>query len=92
MLWRQQDATRNSINSVGQAYFSPKKLHKLNTDQVQDLLFKEKGINWNDLPTWQKRGACVIKNSVGEWIVDKIIPIFSQDRNYVNRLVYVGEE
>lgn len=91
MLWRQQDASRNSINSVGQAHFSPKQLHGLNTDQVQDLLFKEKGINWNDLPVLEKRGACVIKSD-GVWIVDYNIPIFSQDRTYVNKFVYIGEE
>lgn len=91
-LWRQQDATRNSINSVGQANFSHKKLHSLNTDQVQDLLFKEKGINWNALPTWQKRGACVIMKEDGQWGVDWEIPVFSQDRSYINSRVYIGEE
>lgn len=89
-LWRQQDATRNSINSVGQAHFSPKQLHGLSTDKVQDLLFREKGINWNDLPTLNKRGACIIRSGTG-WIVDAQIPIFSQDREYINRLVNVGE-
>jgi tRNA(His) guanylyltransferase len=91
-LWRQQDATRNSINSLGQFYFSHKQLMNKNTDQVQDMLFKEKGINWNDLPTWQKRGACVLKDANGQWIIDKEIPIFSQNREYINKHVYVGEE
>lgn len=91
-LWRQQDATRNSINSVGQAHFSPKQLHGLNTDMVQELLFKEKGLNWNDLAPLEKRGACVVKNEAGEWDVDANIPIFSQDRNYINKFVYIGEE
>jgi len=89
-LWRQQDATRNSINSVGQSQFSPKQLHGLSTDMVQDLLFKEKGINWNDLPVINKRGACVIKVD-GKWAVDREIPIFSQDREYINRLVNIGD-
>src|SRR5579863_6236304 len=89
-LWRQQDATRNSINSVGQAHFSPKQLHGLSTNKVQDLLFKEKGINWNDLPIINKRGACVIRVD-GKWTVDKEIPIFSQDREYVNRFVNIGD-
>jgi len=89
-LWRQQDATRNSINSVGQAYFSHKQLHGKNTDQVQDMLFKEKGINWNDLPVIEKRGACIVKQE-GGWIVDREIPIFSQDREYVNKFVNIGD-
>lgn len=90
-LWRQQDAVRNSINSLGQAHFSPKQLHGLNTDQVQELLFKEKGINWNDCPIWQKRGACVIQG-IESWTIDKFIPTFSQDRSFINTRVYVGEE
>ncbi len=90
-LWRMQDAVRNSINSVGQSQFSPKQLHCKNTDQVQDMLFKEKGINWNDIPTLRKRGACVVKVD-GVWTIDREIPIFSQDRTYINRFVYIGEE
>lgn len=90
-VWRGQDATRNSINSLGQANFSHKQLHGLNTDKVQDLLFKEKGINWNDQLTIYKRGACVVKNDIG-WTVDREIPIFSQDREYVNKFVNIGED
>jgi tRNA(His) 5'-end guanylyltransferase len=89
-LWRQQDATRNSINSVGQSQFSPKQLHGLCTDKVQDVLFKEKGINWNDLPTINKRGACIIKQE-GKWAPDANIPIFSQDREYINKFVNIGD-
>ena len=28
---------------------------------IQDMLMTEKGINWNDFPTHQKRGTCCIK-------------------------------
>lgn len=91
LLWRQQDATRNSINAVGQAYFSHKELHELNTNQVQDKLFKEKGINWNDLPIYLKRGSCCIKqeiNKLSVWVIDNYIPIFKGDgRNYIEKLI-----
>lgn len=60
-LWREKDAVRNSINSLGQAYFSDKQLFGKNTDQVQDMLMLEKGINWNDCTPWQKRGSWVGK-------------------------------
>jgi tRNA(His) guanylyltransferase len=62
-IWRQQDAVRNSIQSVGQANFSQKQLHGKNCNEIQEMLFQEKGINWNDLPATQKRGACIIKTS-----------------------------
>ena len=61
IYWRQLDASRNSIQMVGQANFSDKELHKKTTNQIQDMLMTQKGINWNDFPTYQKRGSCCIK-------------------------------
>ena len=61
IYWRQLDASRNSIQMVGQANFSHKELQNKSCNQIQDMLMTEKGINWNDLPTYQKRGSCCIK-------------------------------
>lgn len=91
-LWRQQDATRNSINSVGQANFSHKQLHGKNTTQVQDMLMLEKGINWNDIPTRYKRGTCVYAVQGGGFQIDLDPPIFSQDRDYITRHLDASEE
>ena len=61
----------------------------------------QKGINWNDLPAHLKRGACCVKKQLvlnegtenecirNKWIVDKEIPIFTQDRDYVDRLIFL---
>lgn len=62
--WRQQDATRNSIQMVGQAYFSQSQLHCKNTDQIQEMLYQTQGINWNDFPTVKKRGSCCTKQDI----------------------------
>lgn len=62
-IWRQQDATRNSIMGLGLSHFSHKYLHLKNTSQIQDLLHEEKGVNWNNCPTPQKRGACIVKET-----------------------------
>lgn len=61
VYWRQLDAARNSVQMVGQANFSHKELHKKTCSNIQDMLMEQKGINWNDFPTYQKRGTCVIK-------------------------------
>ena len=61
IYWRQLDASRNSVQMVGQANFSDKELHKKTTNQIQDMLMTQKSINWNDFPTYQKRGSCCIK-------------------------------
>ena len=122
--WRQDDASRNSIQMVGQANFSHKELHKKSRNDIQDMLMTQKGINWNDFPTYQKRGSCCVKenhfieNEKGtqicfsegcsdpfedegaltgvyrsSWIIDTDIPIFKgEGREYIDRLVFVGEE
>ena len=101
LIWRQQDATRNSIQSVGQANFSQKELHCKSTNDIQDMLMTQKNINWNDYPTTLKRGSCCIKTviqdpdvdikdgayPINKWVVDNEIPIFTQDRNYIEKLI-----
>lgn len=97
VLWRQNDATRNSVEMVAQAYFSHGVLQNKSQSQMQDMLMLEKGINWNDFPVHQKRGSCCIKvqedgDKRPKWIIDKKIPIFKGDgRKYIEDLVVVGE-
>lgn len=105
LIWRQMDATRNSIQMVGQANFTHKELQNKSCNQIQEMLFLQKGINWYNLPTYQKRGSCCIKedyvihveNGDGvtrtRWIVDKDIPIFTKNREYVeSRALHIDEE
>lgn len=108
-IWRQQDATRNSIQMVAQSEFSHKELHGKNCNQLQDMLHEQKDINWNDYDPVYKRGSCIVKEDyiisvpvggmMGEgeeetiwrtrWTVDEAIPIFTQEREYIER--FVGE-
>ena len=62
--WRQLDASRNSVQMVGQANFSHKELQHKSCNDIQDMLMTQKGINWNDFPAYQKRGSCVVRNKV----------------------------
>jgi tRNA(His) guanylyltransferase len=96
-LWRQQDATRNSIQSLARTKFSATQCFGKSCSELQEMLHKA-GTNWNDLPTSFKRGRCVVKETyqVGEqtrsrWVVDSEIPVFSQDREYIGRLLAVEE-
>lgn len=63
IYWRQLDATRNSIQMIGQANFSHKELQNKSCNDIQDMLMTQKGINWNDLKTSYKRGSCCVRNS-----------------------------
>lgn len=99
IYWRQIDATRNSIQMVGQANFSHKELQNKSCNQIQDMLMTQKGINWNDIPSYQKHGSCCIKEEYrfndslrSRWIIDNDIPIFKGDnRKYIEDMIYVGE-
>jgi tRNA(His) 5'-end guanylyltransferase len=90
-IWRQQDATRNSIELLGREYFSQKELHKVNCNQIQDKLITEKGVNWNDCPTFFKRGVCVYKEEA-DWKIDLEIPIFTQDRDFIEKYLEIEEK
>lgn len=62
--WRQLDCSRNSIQMVGQAIFSHNELQHKSCNDIQDMLMTQKSINWNDFPTYQKRGSCVVRNRI----------------------------
>lgn len=58
-IWRQRDAVRNSIQMVGQTYFSHKQLDRKSVNDIQEMLFKEWEVNWNDFPVGCKRGRLI---------------------------------
>ena len=99
--WRQLDATRNSIQMVGQANFSHKELHKKTCSDIQDMLHEQKEINWNDFSVPEKRGTCCRKEHYipdgsiipkSRWNTDVDIPIFKgEGRKYIDELVCVDE-
>ena len=74
-------------------------------NMIQEMLWSQRGINWNDFLAELKRGSCCIKRQFEEtiddprnpdqkitvcrnrWIIDHEIPIFTQDREYIERLI-----
>ncbi len=64
LIWREQDATRNSIQMAGQAQFSHNQLMNKSCNVIQEMLWQEKDINWNDYPAKCKRGTYVQRRKV----------------------------
>ncbi len=97
-VWRQQDATRNSVQMLGRHFFSHKAMHGKNVSNIQDMLMDIHGENWNDIDTWKKRGTCVLPNpdkldSSANVVVDEEIPIFTKNREYIeDRLAGLDHE
>ena len=100
-IWRQQDATRNAIRMLGYCHYSSKAIENVSNNELQDMLMTQKEINFNDMPTEFKRGVCCRKEVYQDpdvdikdgfypkthWVLDKEIPIFTQNREYVERYV-----
>lgn len=57
-VWREQDATRNSIQSSARTYFSHKECENKSCSELQEMLHS-KGINWNNYPSYFKRGTYI---------------------------------
>lgn len=89
IYWRQLDATRNSIQMVGQANFSHAELQEKSCNEIQDMLHEQRGINWNDFPTRWKRGVAWTKTNG----TDYEMPILrGENRAYVDNEVWFVEE
>jgi tRNA(His) 5'-end guanylyltransferase len=99
-VWRQRDATRNAIQKLGRQHFSHNELHEKSMEQVQEMLFSSKEINFNNLSTVQKRGYCIYRESTvssdltqrSDLVVDEEPPIFTQNRTYIEQFVNVRED
>lgn len=96
-IWRQQDASRNSIQMATRAVYSHNECENKNMKDMHDMLHA-KGINWNDYSAREKRGGLIIKDFTGEIIdVDppvykkawmaKGAPIFTQERQILRDLI-----
>lgn len=59
LLWRENDATKNSISMLAQSHFPHESLQGLSGSEMQEKLWQEKGVNWNDLEARYKRGSYV---------------------------------
>ena len=99
LIWRQQDAIRNSIQSCGQAIYSHQMLHGKNSKEILEMLASD-NMNWEKQPTMFKYGSCCVKDDVKEvngairtkWRIDYEIPIFTENREYVNKWLYAKED
>lgn len=61
-VWRETDATRNSLTMAAHAYYSHKELHKAGYARKHEMLHA-KGLNWNDYPDFFKKGTYVRRES-----------------------------
>ena len=91
LIWRQQDATRNSISMVAQSMYSHKELNKKSTDDMQEMIF-QKGQNWNNYPVGQKRGRLIVKQEKMVEIENPILAFKESLITYEDGKAYVKRD
>ncbi len=62
-VWREWDATKNSITMAASHYYSHTDLQGKNGAVKQEMLH-QKGVNWNDYPAFFKRGTYLQRRTV----------------------------
>ncbi len=72
LIWRQSDATRNSVQMLARSMFSHKQLTGKSCEEMK-VMVREKGRPWENEPSGSTRGRCVVKQSFQENVeyVDK---------------------
>lgn len=106
LIWRQQDAIRNSILMLGQHHFSFKQMQCKSCNEVKEML-KVKGVDWAERTEVEKKGSVLEKREVVEeieykgekqtvvrkrWFVMEETPIFSEEREVVDRFFSLAEK
>ena len=69
-VWREDDATKNSISMAASAYYDDATLKNKDGSAKQELLF-QKGINWNDYPAFFKRGSYLGRRAIERQFTDE---------------------
>lgn len=82
-VWRQRDAVRNSVQMLGQHYFTQSELHGKNTDEVQEMLWQVHKINWSALPDGVKNGRVIHGGEVTSWLVSAAPRFAAQPDNWL---------
>lgn len=93
LIWRETDATRNSLTMLAHAHYSHKELQGKGFKAKHDMLHAV-GVNWNDMPVHFKRGTYIKRQVKTSWMDDDTwnkIPVKHRpDSRYVSRSI-VGE-
>jgi tRNA(His) 5'-end guanylyltransferase len=102
-IWRQQDATRNSVSMLARSYLSHAQCDGKTISELRSTLLKSFNVDWAQLPVHDQRGRTIVRQEYdlevdgvmvtrSQWNLDVTVPIFSQERSYVEDLLEVDEK
>lgn len=91
LIWRQRDAERNSIQALGQSYFSQKQINGLSINELKEKIKLEKNDSWEEYSFSQKYGTCCIRKEQG-WSFENETPRFSEDRDFYQGIIFPNDK
>jgi tRNA(His) 5'-end guanylyltransferase len=86
-IWRQLDASANSLNMLASAHYAHTELLNKTTAEKHEMLHA-RGVNWAKHPADFKRGRVVRRQGTESgWEIDLAIPVFNRDSSYLDLMI-----
>lgn len=63
-LWRELDATKNAVSMAARSMFSHNAIMNKNGKEMQEMMWSEFNVNFNDYPSFFKRGTFIQRRKV----------------------------
>ena len=87
IYWRQLDAMRNSVLSVGQAHYSHRTLENKSCKDIKEMLIAD-GMPWEDITIADQHGRACYHDEEINWVIDEAMPILKgEDREYLEKYI-----
>lgn len=96
IIFRQSDLSRNSVSSVGRAYYSHKELNGIKSDKLKEMLLLDKGVNFDkDYCSYYKNGTACVRVKSGDRYKFKLLDNtcnFKDDREKFKIYTNISED
>ena len=87
-IYRQHDGIRNSVLMYGQSIFGHKEMMNKSVNDVKQMLIDD-GKPWDNVKDVFKYGFAYTK---GDANINDTVPLFKEDRMYIEKLVYLNKD
>ena len=83
--FRQKDAIRNSVAALAHRWIANKEIMHKSVDELK-IILDDSGHSWNKLSIAEQRGIICKKDINEKWSIDENIPLFNNDREYIEKI------
>ena len=87
LRWRAKDSLKNSVSMAARSHFSHKSLQNKTSSEMQEMLFQEKNINFNNYPVRFKEGSFFKRKSIEVYLSEEELNKIPEDRRPVGPVI-----